>query len=84
MGFDINRSHGFNRPNGSGQRSQDDQRLTECKICPDGIFMTEPRIWASRIEPSKTSGLVHVKCAEEIGATTIGQPTTGGQRKYRT
>lgn len=79
---------GGNRPiisaNGSPRQRQDDQRLTQCKICPEAILMSQPRIWASRVEPSKRSGLVHVECATKTGATTVGEAITGGQRKYRT
>lgn len=79
MGFD-------NAGRGIGIRPTADLRLSECKICLGGIFQSEPRVWASRVLPSLASGLVHCRCAEDHPdpVQTIGQPTTGGQHKYRT
>jgi len=92
MGFDINRSAirsrpqvGFSNPGGSPRhRPQADQRLADCKICWEGLFQSESRIWATLILPSRRMGLVHVGCAIRTKTPTAGEPTTGGQRKYRT
>lgn len=86
MGFDnAHRPVAFNSPGGTPRtRPQSDHRLADCKICWEGIYASESRIWANRILPSRATGLVHCSCAERTGAQTSGQPTTGGQRKYRT
>lgn len=87
MGFSANRrSSAFNSPNGTSRnRPQSDLRLTECKVCDEGIFASESRVWATKILPSFRSGLVHSPiCAQQEGVTTVGQPVEGGQRKYRT
>jgi hypothetical protein len=88
VGFDgAHAGHAFNSPNGTGRvRPQADLRLTECKFCEEGVFQSEPRIWASLVLPSRASGLVHCRCADEHpdSVRTAGEPTIGGQRKYRT
>lgn len=81
MGFD-NASRSFNSPGGTPRtRPQSDLRVASCKICGETIYASEPRVWARRVLPSLTSGLVHCACAEDTGAQTVGEPTTGGQSK---
>jgi hypothetical protein len=81
VGFDRNRP--IISPSGSPRNRPAGEHLTDCKVCDEMIRSTESRIWATKVEPSKRMGLVHVPCVGP-NVTTAGEPSTGGQHKYRT